>query len=100
MKQLHITFKTKPFPVIQPNNSERLAINLKKRLTRADCNLCPTDHPYFNSDLFPAMLNGAYRRVMGTREWCYLDALPEGVSVDTSKFLAVVTVPFEDRRTR
>jgi hypothetical protein len=46
------------------------------------------------------MLNSAYRRIIGEyATWCYLDELPVGVTVDTSKFLAVVRIalPLEFR---
>jgi hypothetical protein len=38
------------------------------------------------------MLNGAYQKVIKNKEWCRLSQLPENVKVDTSNFLAVVTV--------
>ena len=89
----YIEFKTKTFPVIQDDNGAvRTAIRLKARLARIDCNLKPHEHTYFNSDLFPAMLNETYRKIVGDRDYLYLDSLPEGVTVDTSKFLAVVTI--------
>ena len=51
-------------------------------------------HPRFggfaNSDLFPAMLNGGAAVKPG--KLIYLDAIPPGVTVDTSKFLAVITL--------
>lgn len=51
-------------------------------------------HPQFggyaNSDLFPAMLNGG--AVVKAGKLIYMDAVPAGVTVDTSKFLAVVTM--------
>ncbi len=96
MNTLYIEFKTKVFPIIQNDHgTERLALRPKAKLARGDCNMKPTDHDYYNSDLFASMLNGAYRKVMGYREFVYLDALPEGVTVDTSKFLAVVRIPLE-----
>jgi hypothetical protein len=88
-----IIFKAKPYPVIQSDDSERTAIDWKKKLQRSDCNLKPYDHAYYNSDLFPAILNRAYRQIIGEySEYCYLDSLPEGVEVDTSKFLATVKI--------
>lgn len=90
-----VEYKTKPFDVRQGKDSTetRKAINFKKTLGRTDCNLRPVDHRYYNSDLFPGMLNRAARQVIGEyREWAYLDELPAGVTVDTSKFLAVVRI--------
>jgi len=92
MSAFCITFKTKPFPIID-GDRERMAINFKKTLGRADVNMRPSDHRYFNSDLFPGMLNRVYRRIIGEyKQWAFLDNLPAGVTVDTSKFLAVVTI--------
>lgn len=88
-----IEYKTKPYPVIQPDGTERQAVTWKKQLTRKDCTLRPHEHDYYNSDLFAAILTRAYRVIVGTSEWCYLDRIPAGVTVDTSKFLAVVTIP-------
>jgi hypothetical protein len=53
----------------------------------------PCDHTYYNSDLFPGILNKTYQRIKGEyKTWSYVDELPEGCSVDASKFLAVVRV--------
>lgn len=93
MSYKYIEFKTKAFPIIQSDGTKRLAIRVKKTLSRTDTNLQPHDHPYFNSDLFPVILNRYYRRVIGEyRDFVYLDSLPEGMTVDTSKFLAVVRI--------
>ena len=97
-KLLYIEFKTKPFPVIQADESKRMAIKLKQTLGRTDCNLQPSDHAYFNSDLFPTILNKAYQQIVNNRTWLYLDELPEGVIVDTSKFLAVVRIALDFKR--
>lgn len=45
---------------------------------------------YANSDLFPAML-ARIRKETFKDGLLYLDAIPEGVNVDTNKFLAVVS---------
>lgn len=48
---------------------------------------------YANSDLFVGMLNGAVRKVVGDSGYIKTsEPLPEGVTVDTSGFLAVVRV--------
>lgn len=87
-----IVFKTKPYS-IWSGDVQRQAITFKKTLTRSNCDLKPHEHNYYNCDLFPGMLNRAYRKVIGEyKTWAYVDDLPVGVSVDTSKFLAVVTV--------
>lgn len=88
-----ICFKTKPYPVIQADGSKRMAVNMKKTVGRSDCTLKPHEHAYYNSDLFNGMLRHAYQKVIGEyTNWCYLDTLPAGVTVDTGGFLAVVTV--------
>lgn len=46
---------------------------------------------YANSQLFPAILDREKTRIFGNSDRLRLDAIPEGVTVDTSKFLAVVT---------
>ena len=85
-----IRYKTK---VRQWANDGGAYIEFKRRLSRADCDLKPHQHAYYNSDLFPAMLNGFYRKVIGgTRERADLNALPAGVTLDTSGFLATLTI--------
>jgi hypothetical protein len=91
-----IKFKTKSYKVHEcgENRDEIwLAIDFKKKLGKTDTNLRPCDHKYFNSVLFEQVLNREYRRIIGEyKQWAYLNALPEGVNVDSSKFLAVVTI--------
>ena len=45
-----------------------------------------------NSDLFKNVLAGIRRQVLAGKPWIRLDDVPDGVNVDTSKFLAVVTI--------
>lgn len=87
-----VQFKTKVKKMHQADDTVREYVEYKRKLVRTDCNLRPQDHAYFNCDMFPSMLNRAYEDVTNRREWVYLDSLPDGVTVDTSKFLAVVTV--------
>lgn len=47
--------------------------------------------PYANSDLFPSVLARAVK-ALGVKDYIRLDAIPNGVSVDTSGFLAQVTI--------
>ena len=92
-----ISYKVKPFTLHEHDNTTSQAIDFKRVLSRKDCSMKPCDHTYYNSDLFPAMLNRAYRQIIGEyRTWARLSELPEGVSVDTSKFLAVVTIKLPD----
>lgn len=90
-----IEFKTKPFKIHQSEDADdfRLAVEFKRKLSRTDCTMGPCDHRYYNSDLFVGMLNREYKRIIGEyKEWAYLDALPDGVIVDTSQFLARVRI--------
>jgi len=47
---------------------------------------------YANSDLFPGMLKRIRSERFGESGWLKLHAVPDGVSVDTSGFLARVTI--------
>lgn len=88
-----IQYKTKVRQVhVDDHGTLAPYIDFKRKLTRHDCNLKPCDHAYYNSDLFPAILNGYYQKIVKSKDWSLLSQLPEGVSVDTSKFLAVVTI--------
>lgn len=87
-----IHFKTKVRSLVEADQTESPYIDLKRCVTRKDCNLKPHQHVYYNSDLFPSMLNRAYRQITQGREWLRLSELPPGVNVDTSGFLAVVTI--------
>lgn len=66
-------------------------------LDRKHCDMdAMRNHPkpgsFANSDLFKAMLQREKRRVFGNLSTqLKLNAIPEGVTVDTSGFLAVVT---------
>lgn len=87
-----ITFKTKPF-IVDDNGKDRLAINFKKTVSRADCSLKPHQHTYYNSNLFPRMLQMAYEKAKGEyRTWAFIDELPQGFTINNSKFLATITM--------
>ncbi len=90
-----VTYKAKVREMLNAADAVVPYVDFKRTLSRRDCDLKPHTHDYYNSDLFPAMLNGAYRAAIGNREWCELSALPAGVTVDTSGFLATVTVRLE-----
>ena len=64
----------------------------KRNITRADCTMRPTDHAFYNADVFPSMLNRLHSRIMGEREFVSLESLPAGVTVDTTGFLATVRI--------
>ena len=67
-------------------------IEFKREVRRADCSMRNHEHTYYNSDLFPSMLNRIHKQLTNNKEWCSLTSLPEHVTIDTSKFLAVVTI--------
>ena len=46
---------------------------------------------YANSDLFQGILGRIKREKLGEHKWLKLHEIPEGVTVDTSGFLFVVT---------
>lgn len=52
---------------------------------------------FANSDMFPAMLNGAVRKFLGTLT-INADIPPEGVTVETGSLLATVTIELPDAR--
>jgi hypothetical protein len=87
-----VCYKTKPYKIWEDEKTFRLAINFKQELGRTDCNLKPHEHSYYNSDLFAGMLKRAAREAQQGRSWQYLDSLPDCITVDTSRFLAVVRI--------
>jgi hypothetical protein len=90
-----ITFKTKARQM-HVNGDKAPHIKYKRKVSRRDCGLKPHQHDYYNSDMFPSMLQQrAYDNAIGAREWEYLDRLPETVHIDASGFLAAVTVRVE-----
>lgn len=88
------TYRVKVRTMID-GDKERKYIDFKKKLGKIDCNLKPHQHAYYNSVFFDGMLNQAHRKATGERDWQYLDALPDTVKVDTSGFLATVTVSLD-----
>lgn len=90
MKTATITFKAKL--------DKELGLIKLPVLTRNHCDMNafrthPKHGSYANSDLFPAMLARIKSEVFGQGKlFLRLDSIPENVSVDTSGFLAVVTI--------
>jgi len=94
----YIEFKVKPYAIID-GEKERMAFNWKKELSRVDCNLKNHEHDYYNSDLFPRILNEFYRGIKGKyRAWSFVDELPEGVMIDCSSFLAKVKIDLSNMK--
>lgn len=87
-KPLVIRYKTK----VQFMADGREYITYKKKLGRKDTPLKPHEHTYYNSDLFPSILARAALRAQDNRTWCYVDQLPAGITIDTTGFLAMVTI--------
>ena len=92
MKTPQITYRVKLKPLVNADCSESMVIDYKRKLDRRDCNLKPQDHTYYNSDLFISMLNGAYQEAIQRKTWCRVEQLPECVKLDTTGFLAEVTI--------
>ena len=74
-----ISYKAKTF-IINCDGGPRIAVKLKKTVSKKDCSLRPHEHTYYNSDLFPRMLQKQYEGIKGQyRDWAYLDDLPRGM---------------------
>ncbi len=93
MYKIQFKTKLKNYGVLGQDDSDYKAIEYKKKLTRKDCDLNATKHNWYNSDMFESMLNRAYKETIGQyTNHSDITKLPEFVSIDTSKFLAVVTI--------
>ena len=92
-----ITFRTKVRTITFADGSDpQPCIDYKRAVDRRDCSMRPHEHTFYNSDMFPLMLQRAYDVAIRGRKWCRLNELPPSVVVDTSKFLANVTVTLPD----
>lgn len=87
-----ISYKTK---VKSFANNEGDYIDYKVNITKSDCNLKPHQHDYYNCDMFNSMLKRATLTAQNNKTWCRLSDLPENVKIDTSKFMAIVTIQIE-----
>lgn len=75
----------------------RKYITYKKKITRHDFVGKPHEHRLYNCDFFHIVLMRAHTAVIGEyKTWDYIDNLPGGVSIDTSSFLAIVTITSPD----
>lgn len=83
-----ITYKTK----VKNLSTGEQFIDYKKTVTRKDCDLLPHQHPMYNSDFFGGILNKAHKKAINNRDWCRLSELPSNVSIDTTGFLAEVSI--------
>lgn len=94
MKTATITFKAKPEPVWNGDVEEKW-IKIPK-LSRSHCDMKAFRFhqkygSYANSDLFISMLGRIRSEKFGSCEYIKLHNIPEGVEIDTSGFLAVVS---------
>jgi hypothetical protein len=90
-----VTFRAKVRTLIESDGTRVPYIDYKKKIKRSDCNLRPHEHDYYNSDMFPSMLQRAYDKAIGGKQWVRLSEAPGCVSIDPSSFLAQVNVSIE-----
>lgn len=94
MKNATITFKAKPVTVWNGDIKEQW-IKIPK-LSSSHCDMQAFRFhskygAYANSDLFLSMLGRIRNEKFGEREYIKLHNIPEGVNVDASGFLAIVS---------
>lgn len=89
-----VTFKAKPFRVQTSDGRVETYVRFKKpeNIQKSDCDLGPTQHPFYNSDVFVDVLRRAYRKTLMGWEKKSLENLPEGVQVSADGFLREVSV--------
>ena len=89
-----IQYKTK----VKKFSDGRKYIDYKKTIEKKDFVGKPHEHNLYNSDLFKNCMNRCYKAIIGEyKRWEFIDSLPHGVSIDTSGFLAIVTINAPDR---
>lgn len=89
-----IEFKTKVHEIKYADGTTRSLVKVPT-LKRSHCNMeefrkHPRHGRIANSDLFPNVLAWVRKNKLG--ECFYLDCVPEGVTVDTSGYLALVSI--------
>lgn len=89
-----IKYKVKPFDIqIDDNGTLRQAIKFKKEVSRTDCTMRNHEHKYYNSDLFPRLLQRQYESIKGEyKTWAYIDELPQGISISDNGFLRELSI--------
>ena len=92
-----ITFKAKAKQVFNPDGSPAWRVIHVPVFTRSHCDMAawrqhPRWHGFANSDMFPNILSRLRRDMFKGRDYFRLDQIPEGVAVDESGFLAVITI--------
>jgi hypothetical protein len=96
MKMAQIKFKAKVQDVYNMDDTLAYRYVQIPTLGRQHCDMSAfRQHKKYggfaNSDIFPAMLARIRKEIGGPNGTLKLDALPDGVSVDLSGFLALVT---------
>jgi len=86
-----VTFKVKIKQILD-GETRRDIVDYKLKVSRSDCSLRPHQHDYYNSDMFPSMLQRAYDRAIANRRWQFIDCLPACVTVDRGAFFSTVSV--------
>ena len=69
---------------------------VKKTVTKTDCTMKNSDHKYYNSDLFPKILNNQHKVETRDRPVLFLDDLPNGITVENQGFLSLVKIPLPE----
>ena len=97
-----VTFRAKVEVIYNFDNTEAYRLVKVPEMKRSHCDMAafrrhPKFGPYANSDLFANLLR-KQRRDHGIGEHLRLDRLPPCVTVDTSGFLAKVTIDFAQPR--
>lgn len=92
-----IQFKAKPETIYNQDNSVAYRRIKVPQFTNSHCNMQafrmhPKYGAFANSDLFPGVLRRIRTTVFGEgRDYFRLDRIPQGVTVDETGFLAVVS---------
>lgn len=92
----NIQFSAKVRDVYNADGTLAFKIVKVPKITRAHCDMCAfREHrvfgAYANSDLFDNLISKSLKTA-GIGEYIRLDRVPQGVAVDTSSFLARVTI--------
>lgn len=92
-----ITFKAKAMDRFNADGSIAYRMVPVPIFKRSHCDMGAfRDHEKYgifaNSDLFPNVLSRVRRDIFAGRDYLRLDAIPAGVTVNTSGFMTIVTI--------
>lgn len=101
-----VTFRAKVETMFNPDDTPAYKRIKVPEFTQSHCDMnafrrSPRFSGLANSNMFPAILKRASRAALGLGDYFQhirLDAIPSGVTVDTSGFLAVVSFDLSDER--